>query len=74
MRSVVIANRASGEVLPPEDPVERLARVLHAKMEHLDPTDDPDWESLTEQQREFYRLCIEALLRRRDLLDAAKSR
>ena len=58
---------ASGDV--PE--IEGLAMVLHAKMEHLDPTEDPDWRMLTERQRDFYRICIESLLGERDLLQRA---
>jgi hypothetical protein len=42
--------------------VDRLAEVLHAKMEHLDPTDGPSWVCMSEHDREFYRACVEAVL------------
>jgi hypothetical protein len=50
------------EVLGPESLEERLARLLHAKMEHLDPTGKPVWEGLTEREREFYRCCVDTIL------------
>jgi hypothetical protein len=41
---------------------ERLARELHFKMEHLDPSDGGgEWEALSESQRELYRACVEWL-------------
>lgn len=43
--------------------LEELARELHWEMERLDPTDAPDWDALTERQRQFYRLCVEHLIR-----------
>jgi hypothetical protein len=42
--------------------IEELARVLHSKMEHLDPTDDPSWPDLTDHKKEFYRSCVEEVL------------
>lgn len=51
---------------------ERLAEVLHWKMEHLDPSDEGlSWAELDENDKDYYRLCIEAILVRRDLLRAA---
>ena len=56
---------------------EELARVLFRKMEHLDPrvVDDPnelfEWDHLTDRQREFYRLCLEEVLREVALVRAA---
>lgn len=50
-----------GEVIAPEDLRERLARVLHAKMEHLDPRGEV-WENLTERDKGFFRCCVEAIL------------
>lgn len=55
-------------------PVEHLATVLHDKMEHLEPTEDGDWECLSERQREFYRLCVKRLLVERTVLTAAMAR
>jgi hypothetical protein len=54
--------KISGEVLPPEELTERLSRVLHLKMEHLDPTGKYIWEQLTEREKVFYRCCAEAIL------------
>lgn len=45
-----------------ERAIEELAEALHAKMERLDPTLDPDWSEMTDHQREFYRLCVIDLL------------
>lgn len=44
--------------------IERLAKRLREKMEHLDPTDTGEltWEALREPDRAFYRLCVEAVL------------
>jgi hypothetical protein len=51
------------EVLPP-DRIERLARVLFEKMEHLDPSEQGDvgWEALSPFEREFYQVCVAAIL------------
>jgi hypothetical protein len=46
-----------------------LARRLHWKMEHLDPTNDPEWDRLSDCQREFYCLCVEALFDEKTLID-----
>ena len=48
---------------PAELALEELARELHWEMERLDPTDAPDWEARTEHQRQFYRLCVDHLIR-----------
>ena len=48
-----------------------LARRLHGKMEQLDPTEDDDWENLSERQREFYRLCVESIFDERELSRSA---
>jgi hypothetical protein len=42
----------------PNETLERLAERLHATMERLEPTIDPDWTALTERQNDFYRFCI----------------
>jgi hypothetical protein len=45
-----------------------LAERLYKKMDHLDPQiDAPEWAGLTDRQREFYRLCIEAIFDERRL-------
>lgn len=41
---------------------EVLARRLFWKMELLDPTDSGDWGSLTDYEKDFYRLCVADLL------------
>jgi hypothetical protein len=43
---------------------EELAKTLRWKIEHLDPSLDweTDWEGLPERKREFFRLCVTALL------------
>jgi hypothetical protein len=38
--------------------VDRLARHLHFTMERLDPSEDHEWNRLTESQRDFYRECV----------------
>jgi hypothetical protein len=49
------------EILSPEPSEERLARLLHKKMEHLDPRGET-WEGLTERDKVFYRSCIDVLI------------
>jgi hypothetical protein len=47
------------------DPVERLARRLHWKMWHLEPSErtaDEEWEDMDEHDREFYRILIRFLM------------
>jgi hypothetical protein len=39
-----------------------LARRLHWKMEHLDPSENRDWDELSERKRDFFRLCVIAIL------------
>ncbi len=52
------------------DSLGRLARALYETMEYLDPnTGDSGWETLSEREREFYRLAVSGLLlERRDVL------
>lgn len=45
-----------------EADVEMVAKRLHATMEHLDPSDKPEWGMLTERERDFYETCAEAAL------------
>jgi hypothetical protein len=41
-------------------------------MEHLDPTESGgDWERLSDREREFYCLCVEAILDERYLIEEA---
>jgi hypothetical protein len=54
-----------------EKQVWSLARRLHEKMEQLEPTEDDDWENLSERQREFYRLCVESIFDERELSRSA---
>jgi hypothetical protein len=54
-----------------EEAIRELARTLHSKMEHLDPSDGPEWEALTERQREFYTLCVKAVLFEGELVRVA---
>ena len=59
------------EVLAPEGPIEQLARHLHWHMERLEPTDEPEWDSLSNFQKEFYRLCVEGILELRSTIERA---
>ena len=62
---------ATPDDIDTEKAVWSLARRLHWKMEHLDPTDRPGWAALTERERDFYRLCVEAILDEKRLCQAA---
>ena len=62
------------ENLSREGAIGELAKVLHWKMEHLDPTEKPDWENLTDREREFYRLCVQAIFNEGDLCRLAAKR
>jgi hypothetical protein len=44
------------------DAIEHLSEILFWKMEHLDPTDAESWEGLDDRKKEFYRLCVRAVL------------
>jgi hypothetical protein len=48
-------------------PPERLAKELFLILEHFDATDEPEWEQLSEHQKDIYRATIDVLLSRRDL-------
>lgn len=41
--------------------LDEMAKMLHAKMEHLDPTDRPEWDGLTDHERDFYRICVRTI-------------
>ena len=51
--------------------VETLAKRLHFKAEHLDPSEDPEWDEMTEHQRDFWRFLVEDMLKWRDLIEQA---
>jgi hypothetical protein len=48
-----------------------LARVLYETMEHLDPQEGRHWDDFQEDEREYFCLCVRALIRRYDLMAAA---
>lgn len=48
--------------------VTELARSLYVEMERLDPSSDARWNDLTDREREFFRLTVEGILARRDLV------
>jgi hypothetical protein len=50
-----------------ESAVWKLAERLHWKMQHLDPDEAEAWGELTDRQREFYKLCVEAIFDERML-------
>lgn len=66
-----IADAEFPKIESSSEAIEALARRLHWKMEHLDPTDEYDWEKLSDRQREFYRISVESLLDDRALLMSA---
>jgi len=52
--------------------IEHLARELHWKMEHLDPSGEwEEWSSLSEDGREFFRQCVKAVIRHRAVVRRA---
>ena len=42
--------------------VERAARAHYAKMQHLDPIGDPDWDGLTDDERHVYTQAMRAAI------------
>jgi hypothetical protein len=54
-------------------PVIELARILYESMEHLDPQEGQAWDALGDSDREYFCLCIRALLCHRDRLCEALS-
>jgi hypothetical protein len=56
-----------------ETAYEELAKTLRWKIEHLDPSGDWEvpWPELSEHKRDFFRLCVKAVLRDRALVLAA---
>jgi hypothetical protein len=68
----------SGDESPKQRAIEELAKFLHWKQHVLDPgageTDGiPRWDTLSEDEREFYRSSVECLLDNRELVIAALS-
>ena len=53
-----IANEADSKA---DAALRRLSELLHEKMEHLDPGSG-DWCELSEDDRDFYRTCIDWLM------------
>jgi hypothetical protein len=43
-----------------------LAKTLHETLEHLQPSETPDWALLSERERDFFRICIKRILVTRD--------
>lgn len=62
-----------GEPLTPDEAVEKLAERLFEKMEHLDPVGEPPWAALSEDERDFYRFSVQALICERALILLAAS-
>jgi hypothetical protein len=53
---------------------EKLAQLLYLEMEHHYPGTDPvpkSWEALDEQDRDYFRLCVESILEEKALVIAA---
>lgn len=49
--------------------IEKLSERLYETMEHLDPSQEGIiWTALPDLERDFYRACVRALVRERDLL------
>ena len=60
---------ADRPALEENEAIDRLAQRLYWKMEHLDPSEEPDWEKLNDWDKDNYRLCVEAVvLDERDLV------
>lgn len=56
-----------------EKAIDELARILHQKMEHLDPSNLPyEWDDVPARNKEFYHTLIEELLVHPELLDGAR--
>ncbi len=56
-----------------EEAIECLAQELNWKQEHLDPSDEGDWENYSDSDKEFFRACVKWLLCFPDVIDAALS-
>jgi hypothetical protein len=62
--------------ISPEEAREELAKRLHFRMERLDPGSSGtlEWSELSEQEREFYRGCVNDLTGARELVQIALER
>lgn len=60
------------EILPADAPLERAARLLREKMEHLDPTErgGAEWHAFSDWEKDYYRVCVEDILTRVELVHA----
>ena len=60
----------------PDEACEYLAEELYFKLEHLDPSDvrhgDIDWASLSDDEKELYRLAVMWILHQREAVSAAQ--
>ena len=60
--------------LTPEIAIEALARALYRTMERLDPSDEREWDELSEHEKEFYRFCIKSIVAEHQLVRFLLSR
>ena len=67
----MILEREEYSTLAAEDVVGRLAARLYLKMERMDPSGRGPWDSLTENDQEFYRASIREILLEKTLLKRA---
>ena len=58
-------------VLTAEWASEELAKTLHFTMEHLDPSEENDWDAMDEQRKDFFRCCVNSIVCRKSLLEIA---
>jgi hypothetical protein len=57
-----------------EDALEELARRLYVEMEHHYPgaeTSPKEWTDLDDQDRDYFRVCVESILEEKALVMAA---
>jgi hypothetical protein len=59
---VHIVSRVDSERQASAEIEDRLAIALFATMERLDPTGHDDWDALSDADKEYYRVCAEAVL------------
>lgn len=51
--------------------IESLAEKLYMEMERLDPIDGTEWKDVSDDDREFYRQSVKAVILDRDLVMVA---
>jgi hypothetical protein len=71
-----LVKRSDAEILPPQsiDAREELARHLYEEIESIYPGIEPEmlaWDELSEQQRIYFRSCVETLLDQSELVLSA---